>query len=109
MEGSKREHHEKEVMNYQLEITDAAKQDLQESYDWYERKLSGLGDDFISAVEDQIVLIAEHPDSYERFQDDYRKVNTRRFPFKVIYSVKENLVTIWSVYHHSRDLKKWKR
>jgi toxin ParE1/3/4 len=109
MEGSEKKHHEKKAMNYQLEITDAAKQDLQESYDWYETKLAGLGDDFISAVDDQIALIAEHPESYTVFEYDYRKVNTRRFPFKVIYSVKENLITVWSVYHHSRDIKKWKR
>ena len=38
-------------MKYQLEITKAARQDLQESYDWYDAKLTGLGEDFIFAVE----------------------------------------------------------
>ena len=38
-------------MKYQLEITKAARQDLQESYDWYDAKLTGLGEDFIFADE----------------------------------------------------------
>ena len=96
-------------MNYRLEVTKAARQDLQESYDWYETKLAGLGDDFISAVEDTIATIIEHPESHAIFIDDYRKVNTRRFPFKLIYSLKGETITIWSVFHHSRDIAKWKR
>ena len=95
-------------MNYRLEITKAAQQDLEESYDWYETKLAGLGDDFISAVEDAITTIIQHPESYAIFVDDYRKVSTTRFPFKVIYSLKGELIIIWSVYHHSRDIAKWK-
>ena len=96
-------------MKYQLVVTKAARQDLQESYDWYDTKLAGLGDDFIIAVEDAIATIIEHPESYAIFVDDYRKVNTRRFPFKVIYSLKDDSITIWSVFHHSRDIAKWKR
>jgi plasmid stabilization system protein ParE len=96
-------------MNYQLEVTKAAHEDLQQSYDWYETKLAGLGNDFILAVEDAIAAIIEHPESYAIFVDDYRKVNTKRFPFKVIYMLKGELITIWSVFHHSRDTAKWKR
>jgi toxin ParE1/3/4 len=96
-------------MNYQLEFTAAAKADVQESYDWYEQKLPGLGDDFLDAVEDQIHFIHSNAASIAIFIDDYRKVNTKRFPFKIIFSVNENIIIIEAVYHHNRDISKWKR
>ncbi|HYV93417.1 MAG TPA: type II toxin-antitoxin system RelE/ParE family toxin [Chitinophagales bacterium] len=96
-------------MNYLLEFTAAAKADLLESYDWYQQKLSGLGDDFLDAVEEQIYFILNNATSVAIFVDDYRKVNTKRFPFKIIFSVNKSTIIIEAVYHHNRDIKKWKR
>jgi hypothetical protein len=48
----------------ELSILAGAKDDLDEAYNWYESKEIGLGDRFLSYVEDGFSLIRQHPKSF---------------------------------------------
>ena len=109
MGGSERKHSAFKAMSYSIKFTKPALEDIRSGFLWYETLRSGLGDGFLNAVEKQIEKIQERPESFVIFVDDYRKGNTKKFPFKIIFSIKEKEITIWAVYHHRRSISKWKR
>ena len=49
-------------MSYSIIIASPAKDELEESYNWYEMQKSGLGERFIGIIERSISLISNHPE-----------------------------------------------
>ena len=55
---------------------------------YYERKTEGLGERFIKEVEATIARILYDPESLRVFGHGCRKMNLRRFPYSVIYTMR---------------------
>jgi hypothetical protein len=51
-------------MSLQLTIRPEAEQDMAEARDWYEGRRSGLGGEFLTAVDDVFARIGQFPESY---------------------------------------------
>ena len=68
----------------------------------YEAKAPGLGEKFISEVEAATRQIPEFPESAPAFGMRLRRRILKRFPFALLYSVREDLVWIVAVMHQSR-------
>lgn len=86
--------------------------DVDESYNWYEDRLQGLGDRFINAIGGTIEIICEQPDIYPKKKGNYREATLKDFPFVVVYEVlrKEQVVRVLYIFHTSRNPKlKYKR
>jgi hypothetical protein len=82
--------------------------DVLEAYAWYEGRRIGLGEDFMSCV-DACVPVSRNPEMYLVVYENYRRALVRRFPFSVFYEYSENTVTIYCVFHNSRDPEKWRQ
>ena len=95
-------------MAAELIFTAEVEQDLQEAYDWYERRRFGLGEDFIGCVDASIELIRRHPELYAKVHEDYRRALVRRFPYAIFYEFADGTVTLYCVFHTSRDPNKWR-
>jgi plasmid stabilization system protein ParE len=89
------------------EFHDAAQAELTESAAWYERRRVGLGEQFIRAVFDAIQLIRSNPLTWRKIHGDVRWLRVRRFPFAVIYRVRESTIQIIAVMHYSRKPGYW--
>jgi plasmid stabilization system protein ParE len=89
-------------------ILSRARQELLESWEWYEDKQLGLGDKFSKEILDTIRDIALHPEYYPQRKRPYREAVTHTFPYVIIYRIlkKEKLVVISSVFHTSRNPKR---
>ena len=79
--------------------------DLQKIYSWYEEKLYGLGDDFLQIFYSSIELITENPLQFPKIYKNYHRYLLRKFPYALYYIVKDDLIIIMGVFHHSRDPK----
>ena len=93
-------------MKFHIEILQTATDDLQDSYDWYEEQRAGLGEQFITEVDEYIKLISKNPYQFAvQFSGKYRFALLRRFPFRIVYDIEENenLVNVTAVFHTSRD------
>lgn len=86
-----------------------AERDLAEAYAWYERRRAGLGEDFLSSVDACVESIRRQPEMYALVHDTYRRALTRRFPFAIFHEYAEVEVTIYAVFHTSRDPEKWRQ
>jgi toxin ParE1/3/4 len=93
-------------MNFHIEILQTATDDLQESYDWYEERRTGLGEEFINEVDEYLDLVSKNPyRSPVQFSEKYRFALLKRFPFRIVYNIEEdeNLVNVTAVFHTSRN------
>jgi plasmid stabilization system protein ParE len=46
---------------------------------------------------------------YAVVHEDFRRALIRRFPYAVFYEQSDAIVTIYAVFHTSRDPEKWRR
>ena len=96
-------------MPARLIVSPETAQDIQEAYDWYECRRAGLGEDFLSAVDACIQAICRDPEICEEVHEDYRRRLVRRFPYAVFYEYAGGAVTVYCVFHTSRNPQKWRQ
>jgi plasmid stabilization system protein ParE len=91
-----------------LVFSPEAAQDIAEAYAWYEVRRTGLGEEFLSCVEACLVAVGRIPDIHQVVHEGYRRALVRRFPYMVFYEYVEGTVTVYGVFHTSRDPNKWR-
>ncbi len=96
-------------MAAELIIAPEAEQDITEAYAWYEARRVGLGEEFLSCVEACIHAICRTPEIYGAVHETYRRAFVRRFPYAVFYEYANNVVTVYCIFHTSRDPNKWRQ
>ena len=74
-------------MSYEIILSPKALKELDDSYNWYEEKSTGLGVRFISAVDKRLQEISNYPDRYPKKKVNFRETQTSVFPFTIIYKV----------------------
>lgn len=84
-----------------------ADDDVIEARDWYERKQSGLGDQFSDALEDVIAIIKSNPKLYAATYADVRRAKLKRFPYVVYYRILTHCVEVLAVIDGRRDPQVW--
>ena len=92
-----------------LVVAPEAEQDIAEAFWWYERRRAGLGEEFLSSIDACMERIRRQPEMYAVVHEAYRRSLVRRFPYAVFYEHAESTVTIYAVFHTSRDPKKWRQ
>ena len=96
-------------MAAELIIAPEVEQDLVEAYAWYEARRAGLGEEFLSCVEACIEAIRRMPEMHAVVHENYRRRLVRCFPYVVFYEYAAGTVTIYCVFHTSRDPDKWRQ
>lgn len=96
-------------MAAKLVIAPEAERDLVQAYAWYEDRRDGLGEEFLGCVDACIQAICRTPEMYPPIHDSYRRGLVRRFPYAVFYDYAADTVTVYCVFHTSRDPDKWRQ
>jgi plasmid stabilization system protein ParE len=96
-------------MAARLVVAPEAEQDIAEAYAWYEEQRVGLGEEFLGCVDACIEAFRRVPEMHARVHEDYRRALVRRFPYTVFYEYEEDTVTVYCVFHTSRDPEKWRQ
>lgn len=84
-------------------LSPCALSDADDARRWYESCEPGLGSEFVRALEECLSRIEADPELYRIVLAPYRKALMRRFPFQIIYEVREDCLWILAVYHAKRD------
>ena len=95
-------------MIYNIILSEEARHDEIESYQYYETQRPGLGEEFLLILEDCYAALRKHPHlfSFIDAHQELRDVKLKRFPFVVIYEISGADVYVYSVHHTSRLPKK---
>ena len=94
---------------YRLTVRPRAVAQAREQFLWYEKKVAGLGDAFLEAVDRCIHRIHAEPLLFQKRYMDVRVAFTDRFPFGVFYLVAGQDVVILAIFHTSTDPKRFSR
>ncbi|HMB30831.1 MAG TPA: type II toxin-antitoxin system RelE/ParE family toxin [Desulfohalobiaceae bacterium] len=86
----------------QVRFLDPAQKELVEASYYYEIQVSGLGAEFISAIEEAVSDIVKNPASCPLQDFDLRKYVVQRFPFNIIYRNDSDEIVLIAVAHQKR-------
>ena len=89
-----------------------AEDELREAMLFYEDRQEGLGADFYGRVTETIRSIGEDPGRFpvyegKRLSREFRRAPVKRFPYIVIYQVREDEALVVAVAHTSRAPGYW--
>ena len=74
-----------------------AVKELTESIDYYEDNNPGLGLEFSKEVYSTIQRILQFPKAWTKISQNCRRCITQRFPYGIIYQVKEDEILIFQL------------
>jgi plasmid stabilization system protein ParE len=98
-------------VNYSLDIRPDALADIENAAQWYEDQEPTLGADFARVILDAIQTIPANP-LMHRLRDRQRNVRwllAPRFPYRIAYRVRDELITVFAVIHVARHDRHWKK
>lgn len=92
-------------MPYELVISRAAFEDIDEAFTYYEQELAGLGERFLENLESAYQKLALRPQHFGFIDANksLRDVSIDQFPFVVIFQIHLERVLILRVFHTSRN------
>ena len=96
-------------MAAELIIAPEAEFDISDAYGWYEERRPGLGEEFLSCTDACIQRIRRTPEMHATVHEEYRRALVRRFPYAVFYEVTDTTVTVYCIFHTSREPEKWRK
>ena len=68
-----------------------ASDDVVTSYQWYERREHGLGEDFLQSIESCVTTILRHPQAFHQVEGGFRRAVAHRFPYAVFFKCPRHL------------------
>ncbi len=98
-------------MRFQLKIDTDALNDIQETFEWYETQLKGLGLRYKTQAKKQINSLKKDPYLFSIKYNEIRCRKIEKFPFLIHYLINENTktVTVFAVFHTSRNPEIWNK
>ncbi len=87
--------------NYKLKAE--AKKDILDAAEWYELQQSGIGESFYNEIIDKLEDISKRPKGNPTFYKEYRRASLKKFPYWIVYIIKEPIILILSVWHKKRN------
>ena len=96
-------------MTRALRIAAPATQELAEAVRWYETQRQGLGAELLDAVTRTADLIQAHPElgASVTSDDRARRLPVRRFPYQLVYLLRDSEIVIIAVAHTKRRPGYW--
>lgn len=92
-----------------FELDAEARRELDDAIAVYEQQRSGRGLAFLDAVDADIELIMRHSDAGRKSRGGFRLFTMAAWPYKLIYSVEDEVIYIWAVAHQSRRPGYWRK
>jgi len=97
-------------MSYQVRARPEVRTDLVEAAEWYERQRSGLGAEFSREARQAIRSLKVNPFLYRirHPKHQVRWMLLQRFPYRIVFIVEGEVVSVLAVTHVKRHDRHWK-
>lgn len=95
-------------MSSKLIFRPEAELDLSEAVSWYEKKVKGLGANFLLNVEAAIESIIRTLEAFTPIYKNTRRALVRKFPFGIHYLIEKEKIVVLAIFHARRNPKEWK-
>jgi plasmid stabilization system protein ParE len=91
----------------EIRLLEPADVEFHDARRYYESCQSGLGDEFAAAVEQKLYSIQQNPKSYAAIYANVREAIVARFPYAIYFTISDESIDVWAVFHQSRDPAVW--
>lgn len=96
-------------MAYSLRLISKAENDVADAIEWYLGISAKVAADFLEELSTSFELLKTFPEAFPIVHLDLRMYVLRRFPYKVVYLVSEQVIVVHAVSHHKLEPKKWQQ
>jgi len=76
--------------------------------DWYEARSPGLGDSFVSALEQVVDLVAALPEAFPEIAVGLRRALLSRFPYALYYRLEGEVIDVVACLHTRQSPSRWR-
>lgn len=100
------------MVDYTLQFTDEARQDINLAFAWFEEKRKGLGLDFLLFLRAISNAIQSNPFQFQAISPDkghIRRAVLRKFNYLVFYTIKDQQVFVFGILSSKQDPANWKK
>ena len=91
----------------EVRFLSVAEAEFAEAVEYYNREKPGLGVEFAAEIDAAIGRIIDFPEAWPLISQRVRRCRTRRFPFGVLYQLREREILIAAIMDLRRDPKSW--
>lgn len=95
-------------MKYQFIVRAEAEADIEDSFNWYEDQIAGLGHDFRFSVASSLHKIESRPFPFPKVYKILRRAIIDRFPHSIYFLVSDDKIIVTACVHHKRNPSVWK-
>ena len=90
-------------MSWRVIIRPNAEADVQEAWSWYESQRAGLGDELLMEIRAAVRRLEMDPEHRPFYYREFRRLLTRRFPYKLFYRIEGDRVIVFRILHAKRE------
>jgi toxin ParE1/3/4 len=90
-------------VSWRVILRPKAEEALRTAACWYESQRGLLGSQFLDEINRSISALKESPERHAVYYRGFRRMPTRRFPYKLFYRIEGNKVIVVRVLHAKRD------
>ncbi len=91
-----------------LKFLSEAEDELIEAIDYYNEQKVDLGFEFDDEVRNTLRRILQNPKAWPPISKRARRCRTKRFPYGIVYQIRDNMILIVAVMHLHREPNYWK-
>lgn len=97
-------------MSRRLIVRPEAEDDLAEAVGWYDEREPGLGAALVAEVGQALNRMAVNPLAFRviRRRPEVRRALLQRFPYRVIFLLRDEAIIVFAVLHSARHDRRWK-
>jgi toxin ParE1/3/4 len=94
-------------MTCAIELLALAEKDVEAAKQWYRRCHPHLEADLILCVDETLARMARQPLSFPRVKGEFRHAFVHRFPYRIVFRLRSDLLVVVAVLHTRRDPRTW--
>lgn len=91
-----------------VEVLESAEAEFREAVEYYNQQSEGLGYEFAAEVKRAVTRIIRFPGAWAILSPRTRRCRTNRFPYGMVYQVREGTILVVAVMHLRRRPDTWR-
>ena len=91
-----------------IDFLDPADAEFVDAIAYYNLQSEGLGYEFAAEVKRSISRISQYPEAWAPLSRRTRRCRTNRFPYGLIYQIRDEIILIVAVQNLHKDPESWK-
>ncbi|MBN1932290.1 MAG: type II toxin-antitoxin system RelE/ParE family toxin [Desulfobacterales bacterium] len=91
-----------------INFLEIAQIELNDAIEYYNYEVPGFGDAFLTEILNALDRIGEFPKAWQACSKRTRRCQTRRFPYGIIYQIREKEILIVAIANLHRKPNYWK-